>query len=90
MSAPQMGGNLNGLRFTDRILCSAVETEAGYLARVGRDFYRLDMNSGLMILLTARQAWTMLQSGYEPAPAVDWTDEDERAAERAGAADSLL
>ena len=90
MSAPQVGGNLNGLRFTDRILCSAVETEAGYLARVGRDFYRLDMNSGLMILLTARQAWTMLQSGYEPAPAVDWTDEDERAAERAGAADSLL
>lgn len=90
MSAPQVGGNLNGLRFTDRILCSAVETEAGYLAKIGRDFYRLDMNSGLMILLTARQAWTMLQSGYEPAPAVDWTDEDERAAERAGAADSLL
>lgn len=90
MSAPQMGGNLNGLRFTDRILCSAVETEAGYLAKIGRDFYRLDMNSGLMTLLTARQAWTMLQSGYEPAPAVDWTDEDERAAERAGAADSLL
>ena len=90
MSAPQVGGNLNGMRFTDRILCSAVETEAGYLARVGRDFYRLDMNSGLMIRLTARQAWLMLQSGNEPAPAVDWTDEDERAAERAGAADSLL
>ena len=90
MSAPQVGGNLNGLRFTDRILCSAVETEAGYLARVGRDYYRLDMNSGLMILLTARQAWAMLQSGYEPAPAVDWTDDDERAAERAGAADPLL
>lgn len=90
MSAPQVGGNLNGLRFTDRILCSAVETEAGYLAKIGRDYYRLDMNSGLMTLLTARQAWTMLQSGYEPAPAVDWTDEDERAAERAGAADSLL
>ena len=90
MSAPQVGGNLNGLRFTDRILCSAVETEAGYLARVGRDFYRLDMNSGLMMRSTARQAWNMLQSGYEPAPAVDWTDEDERAAERAGAADSLL
>ena len=90
MSAPQVGGNLNGLRFTDRILCSAVETEAGYLARVGRDFYRLDMDSGLMILLTARQAWTMLQSGYEPAPDTDWSDEDERAAERAGAADSLL
>ena len=90
MSAPQVGGNLNGLRFTDRILCSAVETEAGYIAKVGRDLYRLDMNSGLMILLTARQAWSMLQSGYEPAPAVDWTDEDERAAERAGAADSLL
>ena len=90
MSAPQVGGNLNGLRFTDRILCSAVETEAGYLARVGRDYYQLDMDSGLMILLTARQAWSMLQSGYEPAPAVDWTDEDERAAERAGAADSLL
>ena len=35
MSAPQAAGNLNGLRFTDRILCSAVETEAGYLARVG-------------------------------------------------------
>ena len=90
MSAPQVGGNLNGFRFTDRILCSAVETEAGYLARVGRDLYRLDMDSGLMIRLTARQAWLMLQSGYEPAPAVDWTDEDERAAERAGAADSLL
>ena len=90
MSAPQTGGNLNGLRFTDRILCSAVETEAGYLARVERDYYRLDMDSGLMIRLTARQAWTMLQSGYEPAPAVDWTDEDERAAERAGAADPLL
>ena len=90
MSVPQVGGNLNGLRLTDRILCSAVETEAGYLARVGRDFYRLDMNSGLMILLTARQAWNMLQSGYEPAPAVDWSDEDERAAERAGAADPLL
>lgn len=90
MSAPQAGGNLNGLRFTDRILCSAVETEAGYLAKIGRDYYRLDMDSGLMILLTARQAWTMLQSGYEPAPAVDWTDDDERAAERAGAADSLL
>ena len=83
MSAPQAAGNLNGMRFTDRILCSAVETEAGYLARVGRDYYRLDMDSGLMIRLTARQAWTMLQSGYEPAPAVDWTDEDERAAERA-------
>ena len=90
MSAPQVSGNLSGLRFTDRILCSSVETEAGYLARVGRDFYRLDMDSGLMIRLTARQAWLMLQSGYEPAPAVDWTDEDERAAERAGAADSLL
>ena len=90
MSAPQVGGNLNGLRFTDRILCSAVETEAGYLAKAGRDYYRLDMDSGLMILLTARQAWAMLQSGYEPAPAVDWTDEDERAAERAGAADPLL
>ena len=90
MSAPQMGGNLNGLRFTDRILCSAVETEAGYLAKIGWDFYRLDMDSGLMIRLTARQAWLMLQSGYEPAPAVDWTDEDERAAERAGAADPLL
>ena len=90
MSAPQVSGNLNGLRFTDRILCSAVETEAGYLAKIGRDLYRLDMDSGLMILLTARQAWTMLQSGYEPAPAVDWTDEDERAAERAGAADPLL
>lgn len=90
MSAPQVSGNLNGLRFTDRILCSAVETEAGYLARVGRGFYRLDMNSGLMILLTARQAWLMLDSGYEPAPAVDWTDEDERAAERAGAADPFL
>ena len=90
MSAPQTAGNLNGLRFTDRILCSAVETEAGYIAKVGRDLYRLDMDSGLMILLTARQAWIMLQSGYEPAPAVDWTDEDERAAERAGAADSLL
>lgn len=90
MSAPQVSGNLNGLRFTDRILCSAVETEAGYLAKIGRDYYRLDMDSGLMILLTARQAWTMLQSGYEPAPAVDWTDDDERAAERAGAADSLL
>ena len=90
MSAPQIGGNLNGLRFTDRLLCSAVETEAGYLAKVGWDLYRLDMDSGLMIRLTARQAWTMLQSGYEPAPAVDWTDEDERAAERAGAADSLL
>lgn len=35
MSAPQVGGNLNGLRFTDRILCSAVETEAGYLAKIG-------------------------------------------------------
>ena len=90
MSAPQTAGNLNGLRFTDRILCSAVETEAGYLAKIGWDFYRLDMDSGLMIRLTARQAWTMLQSGYEPAPAIDWTDEDERAAERAGAADSLL
>lgn len=90
MSAPQVSGNLNGLRFTDRILCSAVETEEGYLARVERDYYRLDMDSGLMIRLTARQAWLMLQSGYEPAPAVDWTDEDERAAERAGAADSLL
>ena len=90
MSAPQIGGNLSGLRFTDRILCSAVETEAGYLAKVGRDFYRLDMDSGLMIRLTARQAWTMLQSGYEPASAVDWSDEDERAAERAGAADPLL
>ena len=90
MSVPQVGGNLNGLRFTDRILCSAVETEAGYLARVGRDFYRLDMDSGLMVRLTARQAWAMLQSGYEPAPAVEWSDEDERAAERAGAADSLL
>ena len=90
MSAPQVGGNLNGLRFTDRILCSAVETEAGYLARVGRDFYRLDMDSGLMVRLTARQAWNMLQSGYEPAPAVDWSDDDERAAERAGAADPLL
>ena len=90
MSAPQVSGNLNGMRFTDRILCSAVETEAGYLAKAGRDYYRLDMDSGLMILLTARQAWAMLQSGYEPAPAVDWTDEDERAAERAGAADPLL
>lgn len=90
MSAPQVGGNLNGLRFTDRILCSAVETEAGYLAKIGWDYYRLDMDSGLMIQLTARQAWSMLQSGYEPAPAVDWTDEDERAAERAGAADPLL
>ena len=90
MSAPQAAGNLNGLRFTDRILCSAVETEAGYLAKIGRDLYKLDMDSGLMILLTARQAWAMLQSGYEPAPAVDWTDEDERAAERAGAADPLL
>ena len=90
MSAPQAGGNLNGMRFTDRILCSAVETEAGYLAKIGWDFYRLDMDSGLMIRLTARQAWLMLQSGYEPAPAVDWTDDDERAAERAGAADSLL
>lgn len=90
MSAPQVGGNLNGLRFTDRILCSAVETEAGYLAKIGWDYYRLDMDSGLMIRLTARQAWSMLQSGYEPAPAVDWTDEDERAAERAGAADPLL
>ena len=90
MSAPQAAGNLNGMRFTDRILCSAVATEAGYLAKAGRDFYRLDMDSGLMIRLTARQAWAMLQSGYEPAPAVDWTDEDERAAERAGAADSLL
>ena len=90
MSAPQIGGNLSGLRFTDRILCSAVETEAGYLAKVGWDYYRLDMNSGLMVRLTARQAWTMLQSGYEPAPAVDWSDDDERAAERAGAADPLL
>ena len=90
MSAPQVGGNLNGMRFTDRILCSAVETEAGYLAKVGWDFYRLDMDSGLMILLTARQAWAMLQSGYEPAPAVDWPDEDARAAERAGAADPHL
>lgn len=90
MSAPQTGGNLDGLRFTDRILCSAVETESGYLARVGRDFYRLDMDSGLMVLLTARQAWSMLHSGYEPAPADEWSDEDERAAERAGAADSLL
>ena len=90
MSAPQVGGNLNGLRFTDRILCSAVETEAGYLAKVGWDYYRLDMDSGLMILLTARQAWLMLQSGYEPAPADEWSDEDERAAERAGAADPLL
>ena len=81
---------MNGMRFTDRILCSAVETEAGYLAKVGRDYYRLDMDSGLTILLTARQAWTMLQSGYEPAPAVEWTDDDERAAERAGAADPLL
>lgn len=90
MSAPQVGGNLNGLRFTDRILCSAVKTEEGYLAKIGRDYYRLDMNSGLMTLLTARQAWTMLQSGYEPAPADEWSDEDERAAERAGAADSLL
>ena len=90
MSAPQVSGNLNGLRFTDRILCSAVETEAGYLARVGRDFYRLDMNSGLMVRLTARQAWNILQSGHEPAPAVEWTDDDERAAERAGAADPLL
>lgn len=90
MSAPQVGGNLSGLRFTDRILCSAVETEAGYLAKVGRDYYRLDMNSGLMIRLTARQAWTMLQSGYEPAPADEWNDDDERAAERAGAADPLL
>ena len=90
MSAPQVGGNLNGMRFTDRILCSAVETEAGYLAKVGWDFYRLDMDSGLMILLTARQAWIMLQSGYEPAPADEWSDDDERAAERAGAADSLL
>lgn len=90
MSAPQVGGNLNGMRFTDRILCSAVETEAGYLARVGGDYYRLDMNSGLMVLLTARQAWSMLQSGYEPAPADEWSDADERAAERAGAADSFL
>ena len=90
MSAPQVGGNLNGLRFTDRILCSAVETEAGYLAKIGRDLYKLDMDSGLMILLTARQAWLMLQSGYEPALADDWSDDDERAAERAGAADPLL
>ena len=90
MSAPQVAGTLNGLRFTDRIPCSAVETEAGYLARVGRDSYRPDMDSGLMVRLTARQAWAMLQSGYEPAPAVEWSDEDERAAERAGAADSLL
>ena len=66
MSAPQAGGNLNGMRFTDRILCSAVETEAGYLAKVGWDLYRLDMDSGLMIRLTARQAWLMLQSGCEP------------------------
>ena len=90
MSAPHTAGNLNGMRFTDRILCSAVETEAGYLAKVGRDYYRLDMNSGLMVRITARQAWLMLQSGYEPAPADEWTDADERAAERAGAADSLL
>ena len=90
MSAPHVGGNLSGMRFTDRILCSAVETEAGYLAKVGRDLYKLDMDSGLMVRLTARQAWIMLQSGYEPAPAVEWTDEDERAAERAGAADPLL
>ena len=90
MSAPQMGGNLSGLRFTDRILCSAVETEAGYLAKIGRDLYRLDIDSGLMIRLTARQAWAMLQSGYEPAPADEWSDADERAAERAGAADPLL
>lgn len=90
MSAPHTAGNLNGLRFTDRILCSAVETETGYLARVGGDYYRLDMDSGLMILLTARQAWSMLQTGYEPAPADEWSDADERAAERAGAADSLL
>lgn len=90
MSAPHTAGNLNGLHFTDRILCSAILTAEGYLAKVGRDYYRLDMNSGLMVLLTARQAWLMLQSGYEPAPAVDWTDEDERAAERAGAADPLL
>ena len=90
MSAPHVGGNLSGMRFTDRILCSAVETEAGYLAKVGRDLYRLDMDSGLMIRLTARQAWIMLQSGYESAPADEWSDEDERAAERAGAADPLL
>ena len=90
MSAPQVAGNLSGRRFTDRILCSAVETEAGYLAKIGRDLYRLDMDSGLMIRLTARQAWLMLHSGYEPAPADDWSDDDERAAERAGAADSLL
>ena len=90
MSAPQVSGNLSGLRFTDRILCSAVETEAGYLAKIGRDLYRLDMDSGLMIRLTARQAWTMLQSGYESAPADEWSDDDERAAERAGAADPLL
>lgn len=90
MSAPQVSGNLNGHRFTDRILCSAVETEAGYLAKIGRDYYRLDMNSGLMILLTARQAWAMLQSGYKPAPADNWSEDDERAAERAGAADPLL
>ena len=44
MSAPHTAGNLNGLRFTDRILCSAIETEAGYLAKVGRNYYRLDMN----------------------------------------------
>ena len=90
MSAQRFGSNLNGLRFTDRILCSAILTAEGYLAKVGRDYYRLDMNSGLMVLLTARQAWAMLQSGYEPAPADEWSDADERAAERAGAADSLL
>ena len=90
MSAPQAAGNLNGLRFPDRIRCSAVEAGAGYLAKIGRDLYKLDMDSGLMVLLTARQAWAMLQSGYERAPADEWSDEDERAAERAGAADPLL
>ena len=90
MSAPHTAGNLNGLRFTDRILCSAILTAEGYLAKVGRDYYRLDMNSGLMVLLTARQAWLMLQSGFEEPPLDEWTDADERAAERAGAADSLL
>ena len=45
MSAPHTVGNLNGLRFTDRILCSAVETEAGYLAKVGRaDLARMNQN----------------------------------------------
>ena len=77
----------SGERYTDRQFCEAEKRGGIYGLTIGGRVYALTA-SGVVVLLPDRAAkvWQGLEL-QENAVSEQWTEEDERAAERAGAAE---